>query len=163
MSTSFNSGWDIHDAVYTRELTISNRENGYRDVLAQVDLSTYRRIPWENSVPFFLVSFLDPVSLKPLYVDPRGVLRLTCERAVEMGFNCIAGVEYEVSSPIISEELYLCRVVFQLQRYLDIMRNLHLTLTCDLRNGRVCCSEKVHRASTTYSWKSVSSIRSFGQ
>ncbi|KAH0830621.1 hypothetical protein J3R83DRAFT_2076 [Lanmaoa asiatica] len=92
-------GWDIHDAVYTRELAISNRENGYRDVLAQVDLSTYRRIPWENNVPFFLVSFLDPVSLKPLCVDPRGVLRLTCERAAEMGLKCVAGVEYEVSFP----------------------------------------------------------------
>lgn len=88
-------GWDIHDAVYVRELAISNRENGYRDLLAQVDLSTYRRIPWENNVPFFLVSFLDPVSLKPLCVDPRGVLRLTCERATEMDLKCIAGIEYE--------------------------------------------------------------------
>ncbi|KAI9571489.1 hypothetical protein HD554DRAFT_2327064 [Boletus coccyginus] len=88
-------GWDIHDAVYTRELAISNRENGYRDVVAQVDLSTYRRIPWENNVPFFLVSFLDPVSLKPLCADPRGVLRSTCERAMEMGLTCIAGIEYE--------------------------------------------------------------------
>lgn len=111
-----HSGWDIHDAVYTRELAISNRENGYRDVLAQVDLSTYRRIPWENNVPFFLVSFLDPISLKPLCVDPRGVLRLTCERAVEMGLKCIAGVEYEVSFPICSGMLYLCSLVFQLQR-----------------------------------------------
>lgn len=93
------SGWDIHDAVYSRELAISNRENGYRDVLAQVDLSTYRRIPWENNVPFFLVSFLDPVSLKPLCADPRGVLRLTCDRAVELGLKCVAGVEYEVSEP----------------------------------------------------------------
>ncbi|KAF8559634.1 glutamine synthetase/guanido kinase [Imleria badia] len=88
-------GWDIQDAVYTRELAISNKENGYRDVLAQVDLSTYRRIPWEDNVPFFLVSFLDPVSLKPLCADPRGVLRLACERAVELGLKCVAGVEYE--------------------------------------------------------------------
>ena len=48
-------------------------------------------------MPFFLVSFLDPVSLKPLSVDPRGILRLTCERAVEVGLKCVAGVEYEVS------------------------------------------------------------------
>lgn len=95
--STLDSGWDIHDGVYTRELAISNRENGYRDVLAQIDLSTFRRIPWENNVPFFLVSFLDPVSLKPLCVDPRGVLRLTSERAVELGFKCVAGVEYEVS------------------------------------------------------------------
>ena len=50
-------------------------------------------------MPFFLVSFLDPVSLKPLCADPRGVLRLTCDRAVELGLKCVAGVEYEVSEP----------------------------------------------------------------
>ncbi|KAN0077232.1 glutamate---ammonia ligase [Tylopilus felleus] len=88
-------GWDISDSTYTRELTISTKENGFRDVLAQVDLSTYRRIPWENNVPFFLVSFLDPVSLKPLCADPRGVLRLACEHAHKLNLNCVAGIEYE--------------------------------------------------------------------
>jgi glutamine synthetase len=93
------SGWDIHDAVYSRELAISNRQNGYRDVLAQIDLSTYRRIPWDNNVPFFLVSFLDPISLKPLCADPRGILRSACERAAEIKLTCVAGVEYEVCVP----------------------------------------------------------------
>lgn len=65
-------------------------------------------------MPFFLVSFLDPVSLKPLCVDPRGVLRLTCERAMEVGLKCVAGVEYEVSLSINSGVLYLYRIVFQL-------------------------------------------------
>ncbi|KIJ69333.1 hypothetical protein HYDPIDRAFT_24177 [Hydnomerulius pinastri MD-312] len=88
-------GWDIHDAVYSRELAISNRQNGYRDVLAKIDLATYRRIPWDNNVPFFLVSFLDPVTLNPLRVDPRGVLRTTCESAAGLGQTCVAGVEYE--------------------------------------------------------------------
>ncbi|KAH7889638.1 glutamine synthetase guanido kinase, partial [Phlebopus sp. FC_14] len=88
-------GWDIHDAVYTRELAISNRRNGYRDVLAQIDLSTYRRVPWDSNVPFFLVSFLDPVSLEPICADPRGVLRSTCEKAAAKHLTCVAGVEYE--------------------------------------------------------------------
>src|ERR1700733_12951037 len=48
------SGWDIHDSVYSRELLISNRTNGYHDILATVDFSSYRRVPWENNVPFFL-------------------------------------------------------------------------------------------------------------
>ncbi|KAG6376202.1 hypothetical protein JVT61DRAFT_2177 [Boletus reticuloceps] len=120
------SGWDIHDAVYTRELAISNRENGYRDIVAQVDLSTYRRIPWENNVPFFLVSFLDPVSLTPLCVDPRGVLRLTCERVAELGLKCIAGVEYEYFNfKGIRQE----KVTFRM-------------LTYNCRDGRVCFSKK---------------------
>lgn len=92
-----HSGWDIHDTVYSRELLISNKANGYRDILARIDLSTYRRIPWEDNVPFFLVSFLDPDTKEPLVVDPRGILRITTERAASLGFECFAGVEYEVS------------------------------------------------------------------
>jgi glutamine synthetase len=78
-------------------LLISNKKNGYKDILASIDLSTYRRIPWEDNVPFFLVSFLDPLTKQPLIVDPRGILRITTERAEKMGRECIAGVEYEVS------------------------------------------------------------------
>ncbi|TFK63231.1 glutamine synthetase/guanido kinase [Pluteus cervinus] len=88
-------GWDIHDTVYSRELLISNKANGYRDLIASIDLSTYRRIPWENNVPFFLVSFLDPDTKQPLSVDPRGILKLIAERANGRGRQCYAGVEYE--------------------------------------------------------------------
>ncbi|KAI0636715.1 glutamine synthetase/guanido kinase [Trametes polyzona] len=88
-------GWDIHDTVYSRELLISNRANGYRDLIASIDLSTYRRIPWENNVPFFLVSFLDPDTKEPICADPRGVLRKVVERAQTKGWSCVAGCEYE--------------------------------------------------------------------
>ncbi|KAJ4497877.1 hypothetical protein C8R41DRAFT_758394 [Lentinula lateritia] len=88
-------GWDIHDTVYSRELLISNKANGYRDILASIDLSTYRRIPWENNVPFFLVSFLDPDTKEPLVVDPRGILKITSDRAAVSHRSCYAGVEYE--------------------------------------------------------------------
>ncbi|PFH51734.1 hypothetical protein AMATHDRAFT_141939 [Amanita thiersii Skay4041] len=88
-------GWDIHDAVYSRELLVSNRANGYRDIIASIDLSTYRRIPWEGDVPFFLVSFLDPETKKPLVVDPRGILKIATDSAAANGKHCIAGVEYE--------------------------------------------------------------------
>lgn len=88
-------GWDLHDAVYSRELLISNRANGYRDILASIDLSTFRRIPWENNVPFFLISFLDPDSREPLSVCPRSVLKRTAEKAEQSGWSCYAGVEYE--------------------------------------------------------------------
>ncbi|KAJ7582961.1 hypothetical protein C8J56DRAFT_865313 [Mycena floridula] len=88
-------GWDIHDTVYSKELLISNKSNGYRDVIAVIDLSTYRRIPWEDNVPFFLVSFLDPETREPLVVDPRGILKITADRAKSFGRECFAGVEYE--------------------------------------------------------------------
>ncbi|KAF8212060.1 hypothetical protein K438DRAFT_2010350 [Mycena galopus ATCC 62051] len=88
-------GWDIHDTVYSRELLISNKANGYRDIIASIDLSTYRRIPWEDNVPFFLVSFLDPDTKEPLVVDPRGIMKITTDRAAAVGRQCFAGVEYE--------------------------------------------------------------------
>ncbi|KAG5644222.1 hypothetical protein DXG03_008817 [Asterophora parasitica] len=70
-------------------------QNGYRDLIASIDLSTYRRIPWENNVPFFLVSFHDPETKEPLVVDPRGISKITTERAEALGRQCYAGVEYE--------------------------------------------------------------------
>ena len=96
MTNTPYSGWDIHDNVYPQELLISNKENGYRDMLASVDLSTYRRIPWENNVPFFLVSFLDPDTKKPIPVCPRGTLSKAVKKAEKHGWQCISGVEYEV-------------------------------------------------------------------
>lgn len=90
------SGWDMHDSVYPNELLISNRANGYGDLLAVIDLTSYRRIPWENNVPFFLVHFLNPSTKDAICADPRGVLRKFTERAGKLGFECFAGCEYEV-------------------------------------------------------------------
>jgi hypothetical protein len=93
------SGWDLHDQVYSRELLISNRGNGYGDVVASIDLATYRRIPWENNVPFFLVSFLDPKTREPICACPRGTLKKAIDRAASHGWEAVAGVEYEVRVP----------------------------------------------------------------
>ena len=92
----------MHDAVYSRELLISNRANGYRDLIASIDLATYRRIPWENNVPFFLVSFLDPDTKEPICADPRGVLRQVVTKAQSKGWKCMAGCEYEVCGRLTS-------------------------------------------------------------
>ncbi|EKM82464.1 hypothetical protein AGABI1DRAFT_111081 [Agaricus bisporus var. burnettii JB137-S8] len=89
-------GWDMHDQVYPQELSISNRRNGYRDLLAWIDLTIVRRIPWENDVPFFLLTFKDPDTKDALAVDPRGVVDRTERRALqELGCIPYAGVEYE--------------------------------------------------------------------
>ncbi|CAE6504156.1 unnamed protein product [Rhizoctonia solani] len=88
-------GWDMHDLVYPNELLVSNRANGYRDILARIDLSTYRRVSWEANVPFFLLSFLDPETLEPIPVCPRGTLAKAVELAGSAGWEPVAGVEYE--------------------------------------------------------------------
>ena len=65
-------------------------------MIAEIDLSTYRRIPWEDNVPFFLVSFLDPDTRKSLSVCPRGVASLVVKTAEALGWTPMAGCEYEV-------------------------------------------------------------------
>ena len=84
-------GWDMHDQTYVRELKICNKENGYRDLIAVPDLKSFRRIPWENHVPFFLVSFLDPDTMEPISACPRGLLRRQLAKLETRGYGAMAG------------------------------------------------------------------------
>jgi glutamine synthetase len=85
-------GWDMHDMTYLRELKISNKENGYRDIIAVPDLSSFRRIPWEGNVPFFLVSFFEPEGAV-LSVCPRGLLKSVAGKLEVLGYRAMAGGE----------------------------------------------------------------------
>lgn len=87
-------GWDMHDRTYVRELKISNAENGYHDLLAIPDLSTFRRIPWEDNVPLFLVDFLDPDTQKPICACPRGMIKTQLDKLKEHGYGAMAGGMY---------------------------------------------------------------------
>ncbi|KAF2689378.1 glutamine synthetase/guanido kinase [Lentithecium fluviatile CBS 122367] len=88
-------GWDMHDQTYFRELAISNKENGYRDLIAVPDLASFRRIPWESNVPFFLVSFFDPDTKESLSACPRSILQRAVDKLKEKGYGAMAGAEYE--------------------------------------------------------------------
>lgn len=87
-------GWDMHDQTYFKELAISNKENGYRDIIAVPDLQSFRRIPWENDVPFFLVSFLDPDTGESLSACPRSLLGRAAAKLAEKGCRALAGGEH---------------------------------------------------------------------
>lgn len=92
-------GWDMHDQTYFRELKISNAENGYRDIVAVPDLKSFRRIPWENNIPFFLVSFYDPdVKNLPICACPRGLLKTIMGRIEGAGCSAMAGGKRSVKS-----------------------------------------------------------------
>ena len=84
-------GWDMHDQTYFKELKISNKENGYRDVIAIPDLSSFRRIPWEDNVPFFLVSFYDPDTEEPLSACPRSLLKRQVDKLAAKSWGAMAG------------------------------------------------------------------------
>jgi glutamine synthetase len=84
-------GWDMHDQTYFKELAISNKENGYRDLIAIPDLSSYRRIPWEDNVPFFLISFYDPDTKETLSACPRSLLKRAVDKLKANGYGAMAG------------------------------------------------------------------------
>ena len=46
-------GWDANDVLYDRS-TLTGWHTGYPDNPAEIDLNTFRTIPWENDLPFFL-------------------------------------------------------------------------------------------------------------
>lgn len=121
----------MHDKTYFRELLISNSANGYRDLLAKVELDSFRRIPWEGGgddgkggkeekegpggVPFFLVSFYDPVTLEPISPCPRGLLAKTVERLGEHGWQAMAGGRFPPPPHHYSEPLVVA--------LLDVLRS----------------------------------------
>jgi glutamine synthetase len=86
-------GWDSSDVLYDNSV-FSGWHTGYPDILARLDLSTYRHVPWDNNVPFFLGEFEDSNS-KPLEVCPRQLLKKVINRAKDMGFLSLSGMEFE--------------------------------------------------------------------
>jgi glutamine synthetase len=83
--------WDMHDKFYFKELGVSNKDNGYRDLLCIPDLTSFRRIPWEDNVPFFLCSFYDPDNREPLSVCGRSLLKMQLDKFKKKGCGAMAG------------------------------------------------------------------------
>jgi len=49
-------GWDAEDRAYDNG-TFTGWHTGYPDAVAVVDVGTFRRVPWEGGIPFFLADF----------------------------------------------------------------------------------------------------------
>src|SRR6218665_3568844 len=49
-------GWDSADVAYDNA-TVTGWHTGYPDTTAIIDLQTFRRVPWDNDIPFFLADF----------------------------------------------------------------------------------------------------------
>ena len=86
-------GWDSADECYDNS-SYTGWHTGYPDAEARIDLNTFRRIPWDDNVPFFLADFWNE-SGKPLEVCPRQVLRKVIDYCNDAGFEPTVGLEYE--------------------------------------------------------------------
>jgi len=86
-------GWDSSDVCYDNS-QYTGWHTGYPDASAKIDLSTYRQVPWDDNVPFFLGDFEDGKG-KPLDVCPRQLLKGVVSRCAKEGYQPVAAMEYE--------------------------------------------------------------------
>ena len=89
-------GWDSSDVCYDNT-KITGWHQGFPDAVARIDLSTFRTVPWDDHVPFFLGNFIRTVEgvEEPLPICPRQVLKRVLKRAEKLGFSVMTGVEFE--------------------------------------------------------------------
>lgn len=86
-------GWDVADAAYTNS-SYSGWHTGYPDATAVIDLDTFRQVPWENDIPFFLADFRDAKG-NNLPVCPRSLLKAIIEQATDRGYTPFFSQEFE--------------------------------------------------------------------
>lgn len=86
-------GWDSSDVCYDNS-TLTGWQHGFPDALARLDLDTYRRVPWDEGVPFFLGEFVKPDG-SPSPICPRQTLKRVLKRAAKLGVLPMCGMEFE--------------------------------------------------------------------
>lgn len=86
-------GWDTNDVTYDNG-EYTGWHTGYPDAKTRIDLTTFRKIPWENDLPFFLGEFLDAKG-KPSYVCPRQLFKKVIADAHQAGFQPTFAQEFE--------------------------------------------------------------------
>jgi len=86
-------GWDAADVVYDN-VSFTGWHTGYPDCPASIDLATFRKIPWENDVPFFLGELNDNAG-NPSAICPRQLLKKILAEANAQGFSPMFSQEFE--------------------------------------------------------------------
>jgi len=86
-------GWDMADVTYNN-VSYTGWHTGYPDAAARIDLNSFRKIPWENDIPFFLGEMVDSNG-KPLTICPRQLLKKVLQDAQDLGFNPCFSQEFE--------------------------------------------------------------------
>ena len=85
-------GWDSADRAYDN-ITYTGWHAGYPDAGVRIDLSTFRKIPWEDDLPFFLGELIQEEDQPS--VCPRQLLKKVLSDAEAMGFYPVFSQEFE--------------------------------------------------------------------
>jgi len=83
-------GWDSGDLAYDNA-TFTGWHTGYPDANVMIDPATFRKIPWENDIPFFLGQ-LETGGTNPC---PRSLLNKVLKQAEDAGFVPLFSQEFE--------------------------------------------------------------------
>lgn len=86
-------GWDAADVVYDNA-EYTGWHTGYPDASARLDLTTFRKVPWENDLPFFLGE-LQSAKETPSPVCPRKLLKRITGEAAKAGYTPQFSQEFE--------------------------------------------------------------------
>ena len=86
-------GWDMNDQAYDNT-TYTGWHSGYPDAQVKLILNSFRKIPWENGLPFFLGEFVDSAG-EPLSICPRQLMQKVITQAAEAGYEAKGSQEFE--------------------------------------------------------------------
>ena len=86
-------GWDSSDNCYDH-VDFTGLHTGFPDTPARIDLGTFRRVPWDGQIAFFLGEFL-ATDGSPLAICPRQLLKKVLNKAESMGYLAKIGMEFE--------------------------------------------------------------------
>ncbi len=86
-------GWDMADVAYENS-AYTGWHSGYPDAPVRIDVTSFRAIPWENNIPFFLCELIDAPS-NSAAVCPRGLLKGLIFQAEKAGFSPFFSQEFE--------------------------------------------------------------------
>lgn len=98
-------GWDSADLAYDNA-AYTGWHTGYPDATAIIDINTFRQVPWDNDLPFFLADFGDSKG-NGHSLCPRSLLKRVIGQADEAGFIPYFSQEFEWFNLVDNtEELY---------------------------------------------------------
>lgn len=86
-------GWDSSD-VCNNNIELTGWHTGYPDQLCRIDLSTFRTIPWQDNIPFFLADF-SKADGNDLPACPRSLLKRISKECESLDFHPEFAQEFE--------------------------------------------------------------------
>ena len=86
-------GWDSGDVLYDNT-KLTGWQTGFPDQTCRIDLSTFRTVPWQDNIPFFLADFSKPTG-NDLAACPRSLLKRIAAECEAMGYHPEFAQEFE--------------------------------------------------------------------